>query len=373
MQASPVINEWIREGMQKILPDAHFTTLAISDGGDGLLECLVHPQGGEIVEVTVSDPLLRKTQAQFGIVQKAGQKIAVIEMARASGLNKLKPHERNIMKTTTYGTGELIGAAIDRECTRVILGLGGGATSDGGLGACAALGLKILDKNQKGMNDREGMSFGAEVLSEIEGLEDSALRRKIQGVEIIVLADVRIPLFGPQGVSYLFGPQKGATPAQVELMEKGLKHYRDLLQKFSGSPVESPYLGAAGGIGGSFMALCHSPLYHGIDYLLDEIHFDDLIADADMVVTGEGSLDPLTLFGKAPLGIAQRCKKQGIPVAGIFGRILGDEKNYRDFFDYQINASRGQIVDVHDEKQRMEIIPSLIRSAASELARVLIS
>jgi glycerate kinase len=280
-------NQAASEGILSKMPEAKVVQVPVSDGGEGWLEAFYAAMGGSIVEVNVKDPLMRTIVAQY-LVQGD---TAVIEIAKASGLTLLKPEERNPMVATSYGTGQLVVDAIRRGCKHIIVGLGGSATSDCGIGMLEAI--------------------------------DNA---DYKDVRFTIATDVTNPLCGENGAAHIFGPQKGATPEIVEALDARAKHFAETSTKHLGRDCQNmPGAGAAGGLGYAFLQYMNAECRSGIDLLLETIHFDDLLQDADLVITGEGSADRQTLMGKLPFGILQRAKKCGVPVILIAGRIADEQ------------------------------------------------
>ena len=280
-------NQAASEGILDRMPEAKVVQVPVSDGGEGWLEAFRAAIGGEIVEVNVKDPLMRTIVAQY-LVQGD---TAVIEIAKASGLTLLSSEERNPMVATSYGTGQLVVDAIRRGCKHIIVGLGGSATSDCGIGM-------------------------------LEAIENADYK----DVRFTIATDVTNPLCGENGAAYVFGPQKGATPEMVEALDARAKHFAEASTKHLGRDCQNmPGAGAAGGLGYAFLQYMNAECRSGIDLLLDTIHFDDLLQDANLVITGEGSADRQTLMGKLPFGILQRARKQNVPVMLIAGRIADEQ------------------------------------------------
>ena len=280
-------NQAACEGILDRMPEAKVVQVPVSDGGEGWLEAFRAAMGGSIVEVNVKDPLMRPIVAQYLIQGDT----AVIEIAKASGLTLLKPEERNPMVATSYGTGQLVVDAIRRGCKHIIVGLGGSATSDCGIGM-------------------------------LEAIENADYK----DVRFTIATDVTNPLCGENGAAHIFGPQKGATPEMVEALDARAKHFAEASTKHLGRDCQNmPGAGAAGGLGYAFLQYMKAECRSGIDLLLDTIHFDDLLQDADLVITGEGSADRQTLMGKLPFGILQRARKQNVPVMLIAGRIADEQ------------------------------------------------
>ena len=291
-------NQAACEGILSKMPDAKVVQVPVSDGGEGFLEAFQTAMGGSIVEVKVKDPLMRSIVAQYLIQGDT----AVIEIAKASGLTLLKPEERNPMVATSYGTGQLVVDAVRRGCKHIIVGLGGSATSDCGIGMLRA----IIDSFAK------------------HGNWDDV--RELDDVRFTIATDVTNPLCGENGAAHVFAPQKGATHEQVLVLDARAKRFANVSAMHLGRDCQNmPGAGAAGGLGYAFLQYMNADCRSGIDLLLDTIHFDDLLQDADLVITGEGSADRQTLMGKLPYGILQRAKKCGVPVILIAGRIAEEQ------------------------------------------------
>ncbi len=296
--SSKEANQAAAEGLRQTMPDAEVVQIPVSDGGEGWLEALLSAKGGQLVTVDVRDPLMRPVSAQYLIQDET----AVIEIAKASGLTLLTPEERNPMLTTSYGTGQLVVDAVRRGCRHIIVGLGGSATSDCGIGMLRA----IIDAFAK------------------HGNWDDVC--ELDNVRFTIATDVTNPLCGENGAAHIFGPQKGATPEMVEALDARAKRFAKASAKHLGCDCQNmPGAGAAGGLGYAFLQYMNAECRSGIDLLLDTIHFDDLLQDANLVITGEGSADRQTLMGKLPFGILQRARKQNVPVMLIAGRIADEQ------------------------------------------------
>ncbi|MBQ6200987.1 MAG: glycerate kinase [Prevotella sp.] len=295
-------NQAASEGILVKMPDAKVVQMPVSDGGEGFLEAFQAAMGGSIVEVNVKDPLMRTIVAQY-LVQ---DDTAVIEIAKASGLTLLSPEERNPMVATSYGTGQLVVDAVRRGCKHVIVGLGGSATSDCGIGMLRAI---IAAFAKDGNWD------------DVHELDD---------VRFTIATDVTNPLCGENGAAYVFAPQKfapqGATHEQILALDARAKRFAEASAKHLGHDCQNtPGAGAAGGLGYAFLQYMNAECRSGIDLLLDTIHFDDLLQDTDLVITGEGSADRQTLMGKLPFGILQRAQRHHVPVMLIAGRIADEQ------------------------------------------------
>ena len=296
--------------------------LPLADGGEGTVDTLLFIKGGKYEWAEVTGPLGEKVKAKYGIIE---DKTAVIEMAQASGLPLIDRKDRNPLLTTTYGTGELIKDAIEKGIRNFIIGIGGSATNDGGIGALQALGVKFLD--EKGNE----IGFGGKELGKIKHIELENIDRRIKESNFIVMCDVDNPLTGDRGASFVFGPQKGATKEMLEILENGMRNYAEVIQNELGINVnEIPGAGAAGGLGAALHCFLGAQLKPGIDTILDFANFDEMLKGVDFVVTGEGKMDKQSIFGKAPSGIAKRCRKYGTKAVAIVGSMgEGAEEIYK--------------------------------------------
>jgi glycerate 2-kinase len=304
----------MEQGVRAAFPGAEVCKVPVADGGDGLAEVLIDALGGEARAVTVRGPLGEQVQATLCQVPSLG--LAAVEMAAASGLALLAPADRDPTRTTTFGTGELIRAALDLGARRIVVGIGGSATNDGGVGMAAALGVRFLDAGGE-IFEPVGGSLG-----QIRRIDATRLDPRLAGVRCEAICDVDNPLTGPTGAAAVYGPQKGATPAQVEALDAGLAHLADRIEADLGLDVRDlPGAGAAGGLGAGLRAFVGAELRRGVDLVLDLIGLDAQLAGADLVLTAEGQIDFQTAFGKAPAGVAERAKALGVPCVAIAGSI----------------------------------------------------
>jgi len=302
------------EGVRSVLPDCVVKKVCLADGGEGTAEALVGTLGGKWIEVEVSDPLMRPIRACYGVVDDG--RTAIIEMASASGLTLLAEEERNPLKTSTYGTGQLIADALKRGCRKLLIGIGGSATNDAGTGMLCALGFRFFDA--------EGISLAGcgESLERIATIDSSHILPELKTVDIRVACDVTNPFCGPQGAAYIFASQKGADRQMVEQLDRGMHHFAEVIREYNKLDVTNiSGAGAAGGLGGAFNALLGARLCRGVELVLDALHFEELLAGSDLVVTGEGRIDHQTLMGKAPMGVLKAATHQNIPVIAIGGSI----------------------------------------------------
>ena len=307
----------VAEAASEVFPGCETVRLEMADGGEGTTDALCRVLGGEMVKCEVHGPLREKVISEYAIVDVPGEGLtAVIEMSQASGLPLIPTGLRNPMLTTTFGTGELILDALGRGCRYFLIGIGGSATNDGGTGMLAALGWRFLDSDGK-----ELPPVGAS-LEKIASVDSSGKNPALDGCTFITACDVDNPFCGPDGAAFVFGPQKGAGPEEVRLLDKGLESFASVIQESTGTNVkEIPGAGAAGGLGGALMAFLGSRLTPGAEMVLDVIGFDSLAEGADLVITGEGKMDGQTLKGKAPLCVLKHASKLGIPTIAIAGMI----------------------------------------------------
>lgn len=307
----------IENSIQKVLPYAEIKTIPMADGGEGTVEAIVDALKGTYHNAIVSDPFMRPVEAIFGLVDE--NKTAILEMAAASGIQLLKLDERNPLRTNTFGTGELIKAALNKGCKKIILGVGGSSTNDAGVGALMALGIKFY--NSKG----DLLSNIGGKLTQINYFDTSEIDQRLTATELQIACDVVNPMTGPDGASLVFSHQKGADKAMSEFLELNLQHFAMLINKQIGINInEYNGSGAAGGLGGGLMAFTNARLISGFEIIRDITKLEDQIKWADIIITGEGKIDNTTKFGKTPAGIARLAKQLGKPVIAIAG-ILGKD------------------------------------------------
>ncbi|KAA9030638.1 glycerate kinase [Niallia endozanthoxylica] len=306
-------------GIKEVYPAAEIVTLPLADGGEGTVEALVRATGGRLVKKEVTGPLQEKIQAAYGIL--GDQKTAVIEVAEACGLPLVPLEKRNPFYTTTYGVGELILDAMDHGCREFVIGLGGSATNDAGVGMLQALGYRFLD------NMQETVGLGAKELSRIVTIDVSQVTPLLKQCYFRVACDVNNPLYGPDGASHIFGPQKGATPEMVEELDLWVKQLAEITLKELNVDIQSiAGAGAAGGLGAAFSGFLGAHLESGINLILDMVQMEKHLEGADFVITGEGKIDGQTSRGKAPLGAAKLAQNHQIPVIALAGSVT-DETN----------------------------------------------
>lgn len=307
----------IEDGFREIFPTAEYVSLPVADGGEGTVEAMVTASGGRIINVTVRGPLGEPVAAFYGL--SGDGKRAIIEMAAASGLERVPPASRNPRITTSWGTGELIRHALDYGVEHIIIGIGGSATNDGGAGMLQALGVRLLD--------RRGVSLqqGGAALAELARIDASGIDPRLAACRLEVACDVTNPLTGPDGASAVFGPQKGATPEMVQELDRALAHFATLIFRDLNKSVSTlAGGGAAGGMGAALWAFCGGVLRPGCEIVTEALNLDALVADASLVITGEGRIDSQTIHGKVPVGVARVAKRYGLPVIGIAGSLTRD-------------------------------------------------
>lgn len=303
-----------RESIPKFFPQCQVVTVPVADGGEGTVECFVQAIGAAPVAVPVTGPYGEPISATYA----RKEQLAIIEMAAAAGL-PMVGEKKNPETTTTYGVGQMIAHAVENGCRDILLGLGGSATNDGGCGCAAALGVRFCDKNGK-----EFVPTG-KALADIDHIDASQAKAKLDGVTLTVMCDVENPLCGPNGAAHVFGPQKGADEAMVERLDRGLDHLAQVVERDLGMSVaQIPGAGAAGGMGAGCMAFLGAELKSGIECVLDTVGFDGLLEGADLVITGEGRIDSQSVQGKVISGIARRTKPREVPLLALVGGIAED-------------------------------------------------
>lgn len=318
----------INKGFQSVFKDATIINVPMADGGEGTVQSLVDATSGKLINVNVSGPLQEKVEAFFGLLGDG--ETAVIEMASASGLHLVPPALRNPFITTTIGTGELIKRALELGAKKIIIGIGGSATNDGGAGMAHALGVKFRNKNGE-----EFFPF-AHLLSEIECIDTTFMDERLKNTLIEVACDVTNPLTGVNGATFVYGPQKGATENQIRILDQNLKHYGEKISQYLMRDVATiPGSGAAGGLGAGLMAFLDAKVTKGIDVVINLTKLEEKVKDADLVITGEGQINEQTPFGKTPVGVAKLAKKYNVPVIAIAGSYV---KGYDKVYECGIDA-----------------------------------
>lgn len=304
----------VREGVKRVFKDAEIVVCPVADGGEGTVAALSEGMNGHIEKTNASDPLGRNIECEYGIIPE--EKTAVIEMAAAAGLTLLETNERNPLRTSTYGVGELIKDAVRKGCRHFIIGIGGSATNDGGVGMLQALGFEFLDENGK------QVARGAEGLSRIKTISGQKALPELAQCSFSIACDVENPLCGANGCSAVFAPQKGADQAMIENMDKWLLSYAEKVRNFNPAADSAyPGAGAAGGLGFAFLSFLGGKLEKGIELIMRETQIENDLSGADIVVTGEGRLDAQSVMGKTPIGIAKMAKKYKLPVIAFAGGV----------------------------------------------------
>jgi len=307
----------MRAGVLEVIPDAECVGVPMADGGEGTVDAVVEALHGQHVATDVTDPLGRTITARYGYVPL--RQLAVIEMAAASGLELIPPDERDILRASTFGVGQLIRSALDRGAEELLIGLGGSATNDGGAGMLSALGASFVDV------DGTPLEPGGAALRRLDHIDTSGLDPRLRDIRIRVASDVTAPLLGPTGASAVFGPQKGATPADVEVLEAGLTQLASVCRKTLGNAnPQRPGVGAAGGLGFALVEFLGAETKPGVDEVAETVGLERAVSDAEWVFTGEGSVDAQTVMGKTPFGVAQVAKRAGARVVIFAGRVAAD-------------------------------------------------
>jgi glycerate kinase len=351
----------IERGLKQALRGVTVIKIPMADGGGGTARTVAAATGGRMVTRRVTDPLGRPIRASFALTGDGRQ--AVIEMAEASGLTLLQPRERNPLRTSTRGTGELIRAALDLGVSRITVGLGGSATNDGGTGIARALGVRFLDRQGNDIGE------GGGALARLQRLDVSGLERRLRGVAIEAACDVRNPLCGPQGAARVFGPQKGATPAMARELDRALDRLARVIKRDLGQDVrDTPGAGAAGGTGAGLLAFLNARLRPGVELVAEAVGLEQRMRGCNLVITGEGRLDGQTVFGKTVSGVARVAGKLGIPVVALCGSIGKDAHRVHAI---GIDAYFSALQEPLDEALLPARAPAMLETCAEQLGRLL--
>lgn len=354
------VAEAIETGFKKIFPHADYIKVPMADGGEGTVQSLADALQGKLIEVEVIAPLGNKTTAFFAL--SGDGQTAVIEMAAASGLHLVPPEQRNPLKTTSFGTGELIKAALDYGVKNVILGIGGSATNDGGVGMLQALGAQLLDQN----GDQIG--FGGKNLAHLHHVDLSRLDPRLRQTHFQVACDVDNPLCGEKGASVVFGAQKGATPDMIRQLDQALHHFSQIVERDLGISIrEQPGAGAAGGMGGGLLLLPNSRLKAGVQIVVEAVRLAEQAKEADLVITGEGRMDSQSAHGKTPIGVAKTAKRFGKPVIAIVGSLRED---YEVVYEQGIDAVFPIIRQISNLEETLRRGRENLISTAQNVARL---
>lgn len=355
------VAEAVETGFKKVFPNWEYVKVPMADGGEGTVQSLVDATGGFIKVVEVLDPLGRKIEASYGISGDGKQ--AIIEMATASGLELLKQSERDAMQATSWGLGDLICSALDEGVERILIGIGGSATNDAGAGMIQRLGGKLLDAEGK------QIPYGGVALSKLQTIDLLELDARLSDIEIEVACDVNNPLTGPGGASYIYGPQKGADEEQIKELDQNLKHFAEIIRKDLDIDIEKePGAGAAGGVGGALLAFLGAELRSGGELITEWIALEDIIKDADLVITGEGGINHQTVYGKTPVIVSKLAKKYQIPVIALVGSI---SEGYEKVYEHGIDAVFSVLSEVTDLEEALKTAPQNVERTAENIARTL--
>jgi glycerate kinase len=350
----------IAAGLREVWPQAELVCRPMADGGEGTLTALIAATGGEYRETLVRDPLGEPVAAQWGWI--AGSRSAVIEMAAASGLHLVPPARRDVLRACTYGTGELIRAALDAGATRIVLGFGGSATNDGGSGMLRALGARFEDAAG------QPLAPGGAALAQLARIDLSGLDPRLAQVDFEVACDVDNPLCGPRGASQVFGPQKGATPEQVRQLDAALARFADVCAQALGrDDRDLPGSGAAGGIGFAARSFLGASFRPGIELVAEVSGLEQALVGADLVITGEGRLDLQTLHGKTPMGVAAIARRHGVPVVALAGTLGA---GYQQLYGHGIDAAFSLAPGPISLAEALAEAPRLLRQRAADIARL---
>jgi len=352
----------IARGIKRVLADAETIMVPIADGGEGTVEALVYGTHGQITATEVTGPLGEKVTAKWGILGDGVS--AVVEMAAASGITLVPPGKLNPLVATTYGTGELIRAALHAGCRRLIIGIGGSATNDGGAGMAQALGARLLDEKDK------ELPRGGAALARLSRIDISGLERRLAECQVITACDVTNPLCGEQGASRVYGPQKGATEEMCQQLDEALTNYAGVIKRdLSINVMNIPGAGAAGGLGAGLVAFLGAKLVSGIEIVSEVVGLADHLKGAALVFTGEGRIDTQTLFGKTVAGVAAKAKSFHIPVVAIAGEVAGD---YEELYQHGIDAIMSITPGPISLKKSMANAERLIADATERALRLIL-
>lgn len=353
------VAEAIAAGWARVYPDAELLLCPMADGGEGTVDALLSATGGKLQQTRVSGPLGDPVEAHWGLLPDAQ---AIIEMAEASGLHRVEPGRRDVLAASSHGTGELIRAALDAGVRRIVLGLGGSATNDGGAGLLAALGVRFLDR------EGQELPLGGAALARLSQIDLTGLDTRLAQVEVMVAADVDNPLCGPRGASAVFGPQKGASPEQVVQLDEALGHYADVMAATLGEDLRDfPGVGAAGGLGFAARAVLRAGFRPGVELVAELSGLVEAMQGADLVITGEGRLDGQSLHGKTPVGVARLARTAGVPVIALAGS-LGE--GYQRLYAEGIGAAFSLAPGPLSLEQAMAEAGPELSARAADLARL---
>ncbi len=356
--------EQMEHGLRRVRKDIQILSLPVADGGEGTIAAFYYALGGTICSVKVTGPAGLKTEARYLVLPDG---TGILEMAEASGLTLLTAEQQNPLVTTTYGTGELLLAMLDAGCRKILVGLGGSATNDGGAGMVQALGVRLLDEQGR------DLGYGGGELERLCRIDCSAIDSRLRECQIDLACDVSNPLCGEHGASFVYGPQKGADQAAAARLDKALFHYAELIAEQVGIQVANlPGAGAAGGLAAGFTAFCHAVIRPGIDTILDTIQFDRQVRDADLVFTGEGRTDRQSAYGKVPFGVARRVKAicPDTPVIVLSGT-LGEGAS--ELYSAGVDGMSSILQEIVSLPEAMSRAGELLQNAAERTFRLLLT
>lgn len=355
------VAECIGAGIRKADPEIIIRTIPIADGGEGTVETMLKAAGGGIIEVVVTGPLGVRLNSFFGVLKDSST--AVIEIAAAAGLGLVPDDKRNPLLTTTYGVGELILEAVNRGCRKIIVGLGGSATNDGGLGMAQALGVVFYDK------DGAKIGPGGQFLEKVDSIRMDNMDPRLKDIEIIGACDVKNPFYGPEGAAHVFAPQKGADKDMVRMLDEGLEYFAETVAREVGIKVQDvPGSGAAGGMAGGLLAFTGAVLKPGIEIVSEVCNLEKEIADADLVITGEGRTDAQTAYGKVPAGVAAVAQKYNVPVVCLSG---GLADGFEEIYNHGITAAFSCINNAMTLEEAMAGAAEMLTQNAFTITRLI--
>jgi len=351
----------MERGIRRAFPESAISVVPMADGGEGTMECLISATDGKYVAQKVLNPVGREIESGFGILGNGTT--CIIEMAMSSGLYLIEHHERNPMRTTTYGFGQLIAAALDQGCREFILAVGGSATNDGGAGMLQALGVKLLGA------DGDEIGFGGGELSRLHSIQTDGMDPRLGECEFIIACDVDNPLIGPRGASAVFGPQKGATPEMINQLDENLKQFADVIEQALGTAIHHiPGTGAAGGLAGGILAFLNGKLESGVSIVARVTGLEEAMAGADLVLTGEGRVDFQTIGGKTPYGVAKLAHSCGVPAILLAGSV-GD--GIDALYEHGVTAVLSIVNKPMTLEEAMGQTGPLLEAAAEQVIRII--
>jgi glycerate kinase len=354
------VAEAISRGIKKALPQSDTLLVPMADGGEGTLQCLLDATGGQKVTVQAMNPIGERISSSYGIL--GDQATAVIEMAKISGLELISATQRNPLRTTTYGLGQMIRSALDNGCRKFIVGLGGSATNDAGAGMLQALGVDLLDERN------QPISYGGGELQNVRYIGTERLDPRLEECTFLVACDVDNPLVGANGASCIFGPQKGATPEMIRHLDESLSHFADQIQGFNGVSLHGvPGAGAAGGLAAAFIGFLPSTLKPGVDIVIEMTELEQKLAGAELVITGEGKIDSQTAHGKTPVGVSRLAQKLGIPTIALTGTV---GEGIEALKEHGILAMLSIINRPMDLESALREAPELLEQTAEQVMKI---